>query len=485
MMCGSLEAAGLKIDYPADTTYEDSIDSYYSELARLHPWCIVQPVDAQEVSKIVTTLVAASDGHGVQCRFAVRSGGHTTWAGAANIEQGVTVDLGAMNSTIYHAENSTAAIEVGARWWTVYETLDEIGISSPGGRSPMPGAGGLTIGGGISFFNARVGFVCDSVANFEPQIVLASGEIVNANKEENADLWQALKGGSNNFGIVTRIDMMTFENGGDLWGGFVYYDNSTAEQHVKAFTHFVDKIESDPNASNILFTATSPVSSAGEIIFLTSPVYTKPVERPPIYDELLAIPGNLTNFTTTVGIRNMSTLVGTVQPASGFRQIFRTCTFQNDEHVLMKALELSADWTERFKHESIEGDWVSATQFHPIPKIFSERSVERGGNVLGLERFSSNLVVFLAVFTWEDATKDSLFHSAAEQLIEDVVEFSRSLGKDNEWIYLNYADKDQNPLESYGPENVAKIRAAAVKYDPDGVFQTLVPGGFKISEIKE
>ncbi|GME49777.1 FAD binding domain containing protein [Neofusicoccum parvum] len=285
----------------------------------------------------------------------------------------------------------------------------------------MPGAGGLTVGGGISFFNARVGFVCDSVANFE--IVLASGEIVNANKEENADLWQALKGGSNNFGIVTRIDMMTFENGGDLWGGFIYYDNSTAEQHVKAFTHFVDKIESDPNASNILFTATSP--------------------------------------------------------------IFRTCTFQNDERVLMKALELSADWTERFKHESIEGDWVSATQFHPIPKIFSERSVERGGNVLGLERFSSNLVVFLAVFTWEDATKDSLFHSAAEQLIGDVVEFSRSLGKDNEWIYLNYADKDQNPLESYGPENVAKIRAAAAKYDPDGIFQTLVPGGFKISGVSQ
>lgn len=50
---------------------------------------------------------------------------------------------------------------------------------------------------------------------------------------------------------------------------------------------------------------------------------------------------------------------------------------------------------------------------------------------------------------------------------------------------MNYDDKDQNPLESYGPENVAKIRAAAAKYDPDGIFQTLVPGGFKISGVSQ
>lgn len=43
----------------------------------------------------------------------------------------------------------------------------------------------------------------------------------------------------------------------------------------------------------------------------------------------------------------------------------------------------------------------------------------------------------------------------------------------------------KDPLASYGPENVAKIRAAATKYDPKQVFQKRVPGGFKISKVNE
>lgn len=43
----------------------------------------------------------------------------------------------------------------------------------------------------------------------------------------------------------------------------------------------------------------------------------------------------------------------------------------------------------------------------------------------------------------------------------------------------------KDPLGSYGPDSVAKIRAAAAKYDSKRVFQTRVPGGFKISRVRE
>ena len=48
------------------------------------------------------------------------------------------------------------------------------------------------------------------------------------------------------------------------------------------------------------------------------------------------------------------------------------------------------------------------------------------------------------------------------------------------FVYLDYANQVQDPIQSYGPENVARLRAAARKYDPRGVFQRLVPGGFKL-----
>lgn len=50
----------------------------------------------------------------------------------------------------------------------------------------------------------------------------------------------------------------------------------------------------------------------------------------------------------------------------------------------------------------------------------------------------------------------------------------------NSFKYLNYAYKTQEPIKGYGHANVAKLKAASKKYDPAGVFQKLVPGGYKL-----
>ncbi|KAG5186973.1 hypothetical protein JKP88DRAFT_288468 [Tribonema minus] len=52
-------------------------------------------------------------------------------------------------------------------------------------------------------------------------VVLASGEIVTASEEENADLFWAIRGGGSNFGIVTEVTYQLHElpNGGNLLSG--------------------------------------------------------------------------------------------------------------------------------------------------------------------------------------------------------------------------------------------------------------------------
>ncbi|KAL8919908.1 MAG: hypothetical protein Q9172_004756, partial [Xanthocarpia lactea] len=49
------------------------------------------------------------------------------------------------------------------------------------------------------------------------EIVLANGQIKNINQTSNPDLYFALRGGGNNFGIVTRFDLQTFPQG-PMWG---------------------------------------------------------------------------------------------------------------------------------------------------------------------------------------------------------------------------------------------------------------------------
>jgi FAD/FMN-containing dehydrogenase len=104
-----------------------------------------------------------------------------------------------MNSTTYHPDNNTATILPGSRWLQVYETLDALNVTVPGGRAGTVGVAGLINGGGNSFYAARKGMVCDNVLEFE--IVLANGTIVYATNTTNSDLFKAQKGGGSNVRI--------------------------------------------------------------------------------------------------------------------------------------------------------------------------------------------------------------------------------------------------------------------------------------------
>jgi FAD/FMN-containing dehydrogenase len=128
----------------------------------------------------------------------------------------VTIDLSNLTELHVSSDQSYISIDPGNRWNDVYTKLESVGLGTSGGRVSTVGVGGLVTGGGISFFSRERGLVCDNVQSFE--VVLGDGRIVEASQQENSDLYQALKGGSGNFGIVTRIDMTTFPFG-QMWGG--------------------------------------------------------------------------------------------------------------------------------------------------------------------------------------------------------------------------------------------------------------------------
>jgi hypothetical protein len=46
--------------------------------------------------------------------------------------------------------------------------------------------------------------------------------------------------------------------------------------------------------------------------------------------------------------------------------------------------------------------------------------------------------------------------------------------------YMNYANQTQAPMEGYERENVDRLKVISKLYDPEGVFQTLQPGYFKL-----
>lgn len=139
-----------KVAYPSSAQYNASLQNYYAaQESALEPGCFVRPTSAEDVSKTVKVLAKAYNLDKSQ-KFAFKSGGHTSWAGAANIEDGVTIDLGSLNATTLSKDRTTAAIGPGATWGQVYKALDPYGLSVTGGRVAAVGVGGLTLGGKLS-----------------------------------------------------------------------------------------------------------------------------------------------------------------------------------------------------------------------------------------------------------------------------------------------------------------------------------------------
>ena len=109
--------------------------------------------------------------------------------------------------------------------------------------------------------------------NFE--VVLASGEIVQANQQSNRDLFEALKGGSNNFSNVTRVDLPASQLG-KMWDGAIFYDCTAYAQLVQAFYNFTAAIDADETAHVIVGTS----FSGGHEACVSNLYHSKPQSAP-------------------------------------------------------------------------------------------------------------------------------------------------------------------------------------------------------------
>lgn len=116
---------------------------------------------------------------------------------------------------------------------------------------------------------------------------------------------------------------------------------------------------------------------------------------------------------------------------------------------------------------------------HLLPIVMS-KSPALDGNSLGLDPSEGPLVMTLLSITWDSASDDAAVMSAAKALMEQIEAAAKASGVYHAFKYLNYAYAGQNVFDGYGRVNKARLRSASKAYDPMGVFQTAVPGGFKL-----
>jgi FAD/FMN-containing dehydrogenase len=137
-----------KIAQPHSDAYEASLRSYFTvQETELRPAFIIFPTSAYDVSRILKSLAAYDAGTGARTKVAVRGGGHSPFAGSANVNDGITIDLRSINTVEVNEMIGIASIGGGTIWSHVYEKLDPLGLSVVGGHVYDVGVGGFTLGG--------------------------------------------------------------------------------------------------------------------------------------------------------------------------------------------------------------------------------------------------------------------------------------------------------------------------------------------------
>ncbi|KAI5791973.1 hypothetical protein EDC01DRAFT_706766 [Geopyxis carbonaria] len=455
---------GSKYSTSGTTNYQTLVEINWSQACWESSQCIISPTNTAEVAtaiKIITFL---------RVPFAVRSGGHSPNPGFASSDSaGILLDLSKLTEITLSTDKATARIGPGNRWVDVYTALDPSGVQVVGGRIPSVGVGGLILGGGLSFLTGEHGFACDNVKSFE--VVLASGSVVTASASSNSDLFWALKGGANNFGVVTSFELYTHPS------DTIYYEALLFPHTlVDSLLAAIETYQTDLEPTNPKAALSISATLEGFTVLL---VYTAGVSRPAVFDGFYAISGSATIIPATVA--GYSTLVQTLAIA------FTADPMRHDYRAISSGV--SADLYKQvytFWHAAAT-DLRASTganmtySLQTISKNMVTAGDARGGNAMGLTAEPQQW--FTMVVDWTDPADDVTVRAAAKSVTDKWVSLTKGTDLENGFVYLNDASRDQNPVKSYGDASVKKLKAAAKKYDPLEVFQRLQEDGFLLRKL--
>ncbi|KAH8590934.1 hypothetical protein B0O99DRAFT_633873 [Bisporella sp. PMI_857] len=399
--------------------------------------------------------------------FAIRSGGHAPFLGAANINNGILIDMSKFNNLTYDEEKEVAVIGTGMRWGEVYEQLGQYHVAVVGGRVPGVGVGGLILGGGLSWLTDLYGLACDNVVNFE--VVTADGSLINANAKDNKELFWALKGGGNNFGIVTKFSLKTYPLH-QVWGGNRNYAIEDLPAVFNAMHEYQSVPHKDPYA-NMIILASPTDATIGIALTL---IYLKPqTQRPSVFDPFYRI--NSTSDNT--GPQTFSALINSNPlPNSTIRFDWAATSALPNKLLYQDLANIVVNSTAVDTIRNAFGFF--AATFQPISSSAVKAGYSNGGNALGLDAINQTWIQVEAA--WPFTTNDVAVHAALKNITDESSHAAELQHSHIPYIYMNDAGLDEKVITSYGERNVRKLKQVQKKYDPQLVFQRLVPGYFKL-----
>ncbi|GJJ15848.1 hypothetical protein Clacol_010126 [Clathrus columnatus] len=384
--------------------------------------------------------------------IAVKGGGINSVP--ASSSDGITIDLSQMKYVKLAEDKQSVTVGGGANWGDVYSALEEHDLIVVGANAWAVGVGGFILGGGHSNLSGQHGFGSDNL--LEATVVLADGRIVKCDADHEPDLFWAIRGAGNQFGVVTELVLKTHPAHGPALVGVLVY----APNQLEELLNVLEKRSQSPKQTFIVTFARSPPEYHPSLLLLPY------VEGTPAEIETVLAP-----FRTEVTpLFEQTGLAPTYNAVShGADSILS----QFPPRRITGGALFSAIWNDLLK--SIYDEWLTFTgdneskstiimwEFFPSGK-YTEIPVR---DTAYAARKRQNYFLVHGLHTSQD--KDTPTREWITRLMLKVNDTNLAREGFRFPTPVNMGLGTESPEEIYG-ENLQRLRELKTKYDPNQVF---------------
>ncbi|KAF4633959.1 hypothetical protein G7Y89_g4157 [Cudoniella acicularis] len=455
----------LRKSLKASTVYTPGDEGYAASIVR---WsdafekkaAIVVYVRSPE--DVATTLKYCQDN---KINFVVSGGKHSV-GGTSSIEGGLVIDLAKMRDVTVNEADKTVDVGGGCVWKDVDEAAGKYDLAAVGGTINHTGVGGLTCGGGYGWLTGRYGLTIDNLVRAE--VVLANGSIVEASDNNNQDLFWAIRGAGQCFGVITKFTFQCHEQKDPIWSGQMVFK---ADEHLDAVVNFANSLMAgkNPDAAMLMGITAPPFvrgpaivvtafyngpKNAGEAIFepllRLGPIKNTCDERP--YDTM----NGIMNHAVEYGGRKISKGASFVLPLrpTFVRELVEELTFLHDEVPVTKRSILLFEFYNNVEVVKVPTSAMS----------FANRGWHQNA---------------LMGPNWSDPKDDEkckrwLAHMSTQfrnELDRIGIENGNLAEMQTIGEYGNYDGTGVAPQEMFGP-NYARLTELKAKFDPENMFNS-------------
>ena len=386
--------------------------------------------------------------------LAVRGAGHHI-AGVSLCDGGLVVDLSRMKAVRVDVAKKRATAEGGATLADFDGATQAHGLATPVGINSTTGIAGLTLGGGFGWLSRKYGMTVDNLESAE--VVTATGEVVRASASENPDLFWALRGGSGNFGVVTRFEFRLHEVGPDLLSGLIVYPISEAKRVLQQYREFFAKAPDELSVWTVMRQAPPlpflPAEVHGKEVVILALLYAGDPKQGEELIQPLRTFGNPVG--EHVGVQPYAAWQKAFDPllTPGARNYWKSHNFTTIADGL---IDVVIEYVKRLPspHCEIFFGGIGGATKRPAPDAtaYPHRDAEFVMNVHG---------------RWETPEEDERCIAWSKDYFRASAPFASG------GAYVNFltADETDRVRAAYGP-NYDRLARVKAKYDPNNLFRT-------------